>query len=80
VNPEANSTEARSEGPVPWDWSYRALWAAMWVLEIEPRTSGRASSTLNHWPSLQSTLVSPVCISTGLLNTFSSLYNVYKFS
>jgi len=23
---------------IPWHWSYRQLWAAMWVLEIEPRS------------------------------------------
>jgi len=28
---------------------YRWLWAAMWLLGIELRTSGRAASALNHW-------------------------------
>ena len=27
---------------VPWNWSYRQLWAAMWMLGIELRSSGRA--------------------------------------
>jgi hypothetical protein len=32
---------------VSWSWSYRGLWAA--VLEIKPRSSGRAASALNYW-------------------------------
>jgi len=32
---------------IPWDWSYRQLWAAMWLLGIEPGSSGGAA--LNHW-------------------------------
>jgi hypothetical protein len=28
---------------------YRWLWATMWLLEIELRTSGRAMSALNRW-------------------------------
>ena len=28
---------------------YRWLWTTMWVLRIEPRTSGRADSALNLW-------------------------------
>ena len=32
---------------IPWNW--RQLWAAMWVLGIEPRSSGRTASALNHW-------------------------------
>ena len=34
---------------VSWNWSYRQLWAAMWVLGMEPGPSGRAASALNHW-------------------------------
>ena len=37
--------------------SYRQLWAAMWMLRVEPRSSGRAATALNHWaisPALQS--------------------------
>jgi hypothetical protein len=30
-------------------WIYRQLWAAMWVLGIEPRSFGRAVSAPNHW-------------------------------
>lgn len=35
---------------------YKQLWAIMWLLEIDPRSSGRAVSDLNHWvfsPALQ---------------------------
>ena len=28
---------------------YRWLWATIWLLEIEPRATGRAASALNHW-------------------------------
>jgi hypothetical protein len=30
-------------------WNYRPLWAIVWMLEIEPRSSGRTVSDLNHW-------------------------------
>ncbi|KAL6086523.1 hypothetical protein STEG23_035519 [Scotinomys teguina] len=33
--------------PIPWNWSYRQLPAAVWVLGIEPASSGRAASALN---------------------------------
>jgi hypothetical protein len=29
------------------------LWAAMWLLEIEPRSFGRAASAVNHLSSLE---------------------------
>lgn len=32
-----------------WNCSRRWLWAAIWVLQTEPRTSAREVSTLNHW-------------------------------
>ena len=31
------------------DPHYRWLWATMWLLGIELRTSGRATGALNHW-------------------------------
>ena len=34
---------------VPWNWIFRQLWAAMWVLGIESGSSGRAVSALNRW-------------------------------
>ena len=36
-----------------WSWSYRWLWAAMWVLEISPWSSRRVASVVNTAPSLQ---------------------------
>jgi hypothetical protein len=39
---------------IPWNWSYRQLQAAMWVLGIEIRFSGRAASALKHVSSLLS--------------------------
>ena len=38
--------EARRRHQVPWNWSYRALWGAMWVLWTEPGSSGKP---LCHW-------------------------------
>ena len=34
---------------IPWNWNHRQLWAFLWVLGIEPRSSGRTASVLNHW-------------------------------
>ena len=34
---------------VPWNWSYRLLWIAMWVLRTAHRSSGMAVSALNCW-------------------------------
>ena len=34
---------------ISWNWSYRQVWAAIWVLGLEPGSSGRAASALNHW-------------------------------
>ena len=36
-------------GQIPWNWSYRQLWVAMWMLGIESRFSGRAACALNYW-------------------------------
>lgn len=38
---------------VPWNWSCRQFWAAIWVMGIEPGSSGRAASALNHWATSQ---------------------------
>ena len=35
--------EARRGCQILWSWSYRSLWAAMWVLGIQPRLSPRAT-------------------------------------
>lgn len=46
---------------IAWNGSSRWLWAALWVLGTEPRSSGRAASTLSHRavypsPSISSSL------------------------
>lgn len=33
---------------IPWNWKYIWLWAVIWLLGTEPRTSWRAISALNH--------------------------------
>lgn len=38
--------EVRTGSQIPWNWSYRQLWATMWVLELEP---GCSTSVLNSW-------------------------------
>lgn len=43
------SMEARRGNKIPWNSSHRLLSVAMWLLGIEPRSFGRAVSTLNHW-------------------------------
>ena len=40
--------EARRGHWMSWNWSYRQLWATMWVLSIELGISGRPANTLNH--------------------------------
>lgn len=34
---------------IPWNWSYRHLWATVWVLGNKPRSSVKAARTLCHW-------------------------------
>lgn len=41
--------EARSECLIIWDWDSRQLWATLWILGIELRSSGRSTSALKHW-------------------------------
>lgn len=40
--------EATKGQQIAWNGSYRWLWAALWVLGAEPRSSGRAASTQSH--------------------------------
>jgi hypothetical protein len=57
-------------------WRYRQLWTAMWLLNIEPRSSGRAASALNFWA------ISPVsqwCSLTQSFPVVSPLENKGKF-
>lgn len=42
------STDARGGHQVPWSWNYRPLWASMWMLGLEFRSSVRRASALNH--------------------------------
>lgn len=41
-------TEVKRGHQISWIWSYGWLWANMWVLGVEYRSSARTSS-LNHW-------------------------------
>lgn len=43
----AVSVEVRRGQQNPWNWHYRWLWAAIWVLGTEPRSSGRAAMLLS---------------------------------
>lgn len=42
---------------IPWNWSLRQSWAALWVLENELKSSGRVASALDHTHTLLSVLV-----------------------
>lgn len=43
---------------IPWDWSHRELWATVWALGIEPRSSGSVAGALNHWvPNIELNIV-----------------------
>lgn len=41
--------EARRVWWIPWNWSYKRLWATWWVLGTELKSSAKATSTLNCW-------------------------------
>lgn len=59
--------ETRNRYWVRWNWSYRWLWPAMWMLGLnEPRPSGRPVSALNLEPSLQPTYAYVVSCSSFL--------------
>lgn len=40
--------DERTRQQISWNWHYRWLLAAMWVVGTKPRLSGRATSILNH--------------------------------
>ena len=42
-------TEAKRVRKIPWNWSYRWLWATMRVLGTEPRSSGKEARAFNGW-------------------------------
>jgi hypothetical protein len=51
--------------------SYKWLKAAMWALEIEPESSGRAVSALNYWASSTNLICLRRCQSFNLLDRVS---------
>ena len=62
----------KSEGHwIPWIWSYRGQWAAMWLVGIHSGPSGRPGRTFNHEPSLQPVLYIYifVCVCVCVLKT-----------
>lgn len=58
----------------PWDWSYKCLWVAMWLLGVNPLSSGRAISTLNCW----AIFLAPICIflTTSYVENFQCAFLV----
>lgn len=42
------TTEARRVCWVPWNWGYRQLWAAMWLMRFKLGSSGKATNVLNN--------------------------------
>jgi hypothetical protein len=59
---------------------YRWLWATMWLLGIELRTSGRAVSVLNHWAISPATFIifKCVCVRARGTNVSSGACGVQK--
>lgn len=55
--------EIRREHQMLWNWSCRWVWAAMWVLGIEPRSTGRAASALKHWATSPALMMMVLCLS-----------------
>lgn len=41
--------KVKGECQILWEWGYRQLWDAMWVLVIEPGFFERVASARNHW-------------------------------
>lgn len=41
--------EVRRRHQIPWAWSYKWLWATMWVLGTEPESFTRETSALSSW-------------------------------
>jgi hypothetical protein len=55
---------------IPWDWSYRRLWAAVWVLGMNP-------GPLEKQPVLL--ITEPTFYTTPVLFCFVLFYSVYAF-
>jgi hypothetical protein len=49
VNYMCSVPSKASKGYIPWNWSYRQLWATKWVFGIEPRSPERENSVLKLW-------------------------------
>lgn len=45
----AMSAETSRGRQILWSWDYRWLWADMWALSIEHRSSARTACALNRW-------------------------------
>jgi hypothetical protein len=55
-------SEGQERVPIPWDWSYGPLGAAMWELGTIPRSSANVASVASAWP--QPELHTHICIQT----------------
>lgn len=42
---------------VPKNWNYRQLWADMWMLGMEAKSSGKAAGLINQWAVIQTPFV-----------------------
>lgn len=42
---------------IPWNWSYRLLWATTWVLVLEPGSSVKIVNVFNSWAVVSSSVV-----------------------
>jgi hypothetical protein len=51
---------------IPWNWSYRQVWGATWLLWMKPRSSGRAASALN---------LSPICPTMIIFYLLEHMFN-----
>lgn len=54
----SSACQSQKRDQVPWNWSYKQLWATMLVLGTEPRISGRVASVLMVLCHLSSPIVS----------------------
>jgi hypothetical protein len=65
---------------IPWSWSYKCLWAIMWVLGTEQRSSGRTINAVNHWAISPAPLCEcgyALCVGEGLFYYFVFFW-IYK--
>lgn len=45
---------------MPWHWTYRKLWASIWMLGIKPGSFGKAESPLNDWANSPAPVCTPL--------------------